>query len=165
MKPAIRRDNVLKNSHNTIDTPSPICVNSFAHTFHALGVGDLETNLSKRERQIVEAIYQLGEATAKEIGEALPAELANATVRTQLRILEEKGVVKHRVEGKRFIYRPAISRQKAAKSALRRLLDTFFGGSVEDAVATHLSDPKTKLSAAQIRRLRELIDNHEQSER
>ena len=124
----------------------------------------METNLSKRERQIVEVIYQLGEATAKEIGDALPAKLANATVRTQLRILEEKGVVKHRVDGKRFIYRPAVSHQRAAKSALRRLLETFFGGSVEDALATHLSDPKIKLSATQIQRLRELIDNHEQSE-
>ena len=124
----------------------------------------MEANLSKRERQIVEAIYQLGEATAKEVEDALPVKLANATVRTQLRILEEKGVLKHRVDGKRFVYRPSVSHRRAAKSALRRLLDTFFGGSVEDALATHLSDPKTKLSGEQIRRLRELIDDHEQSE-
>jgi len=117
-------------------------------------------NLSKRERQIVDLIYQLGEATANEIVEALPIKLANATVRTQLRILEEKGVLKHRQDGKRYVYRAALSRDKAAKSALRRVLDTFFGGSVEDALATHLADPKTKLNANQIERLRSLIDQH-----
>ncbi len=124
----------------------------------------MQNHLSKRERQIVEALYLFNEATAKEIGEALPDQPANATVRTILRILEEKGVVKHRQDGKRFIYRPAIPRSKAAKSALRRVLDTFFGGSVEDALATHLSDPKTKLDAEQIQRLRNLIDQHEKAE-
>lgn len=124
----------------------------------------MQNHLSKRERQIVEALYQLNEATAKEIGDALPDQPANATVRTILRILEEKGVIKHRQEGKRFIYRPAVPREKAAKSALRRVLDTFFGGSVEDALATHLADPKIKLDADQIQRLRDLIDQHDKSE-
>lgn len=121
-------------------------------------------NLSKRERQIVDLIYQLGEATASDIVAALPMELANATVRTQLRILEEKGVLKHRQDGRRYIYRAAVPHEKAAKSALRRVLETFFGGSVEDALATHLADPKTKLDATQIERLRTIIDQHEKTE-
>ncbi len=124
----------------------------------------MQSNLSKRERQIVEILYQLEEATANEICQTMPDELANATVRTQLRILEEKGIIKHRQDGKRFVYRAAVPRAKAAKSALRRVIDTFFGGSVEDALATHLADPKTKLDADQIQRLRDLIDQHDTME-
>jgi predicted transcriptional regulator len=68
-------------------------------------------------------VYTLGEATANEILEALPVELANPTVRTQLRILEQKGAVKHRCDGKRIVYRPVAPRKSAATSALRRVLD------------------------------------------
>jgi BlaI family transcriptional regulator, penicillinase repressor len=121
----------------------------------------VQNELSKRQRQIVDVVYRLGEATANEIVEALPADLANATVRTQLRILEKMGVIKHRQVGRQFIFRPAVAREKAAKSALHRVLETFFGGSVENALATHLSDPKTKLTNDQLQRLRELIDDHE----
>jgi BlaI family penicillinase repressor len=86
--------------------------------------------------------------------------LFGATVRTQLRILEEKGVVKHRTAGKRFLYSALVPRKSAAKAALRTVVDVFFGGSVEDALATHLSDPKAKLDAEQLQRLRDLIDQH-----
>jgi len=121
----------------------------------------LRSDLTRRERQILEVIYRLGEANANEIVEAMPDDLANATVRTQLRILEEKGIVKHRLDGRRFVFRPAVPRKSAAKSALRTVLEVFFAGSVEDALATHLSDPKAKLDADQLQRLRDLIDEHE----
>lgn len=121
----------------------------------------MRADLSRRERQILEVIYRLGQASANEIVAELPDDLANATVRTQLRILEEKGVIKHRREGRKFLYRPTGSREQAAKSAIRKLLDVFFGGSVEHALATHLDDPKAKLDAAQLKRLRALIDQYE----
>ncbi len=105
-------------------------------------------------------IYRLGEATANEVVDALPDNLANATVRTQLRQLEAKGVVKHRRDGKRFVFRPAVPRHSAAKSAFRKVLDIFFSGSVEDALAAHLADPNTRLSDDEIKRLRRLLNQH-----
>ncbi|MGN6134547.1 MAG: BlaI/MecI/CopY family transcriptional regulator [Aureliella sp.] len=118
-------------------------------------------DLTRRERQILDVIYRLGEASASDIVEALPDQPANATVRTLLRILEGKGVVTHRRDGKRFVYRSAKSRESAAKSAFKHVIDVFFGGSVGDALATHLADPKAKLDPQQIQRLRDLIDQHE----
>lgn len=120
----------------------------------------MHKDLTRRERQILDVLYKLEEASANEIVEAMPDELANATVRTQLRILEEKGAVTYRREGKKFLYRAVRSKKVAAKSALRSVLDIFFAGSIEDAVATHLSDPKSKLNAEQLGRLRHLIDQH-----
>jgi predicted transcriptional regulator len=122
----------------------------------------VQSNLTRRERQILEAVYRLGEATANEIVAAMPDKLANATVRTQLRSLESKGAVKHRRDGKRFIYSPSVPRKSAAATALRRVLDIFFGGSVEDALAAHLADPKTRLSDSEIKRLRRLLSEHDQ---
>jgi BlaI family transcriptional regulator, penicillinase repressor len=122
----------------------------------------LRSDLTRRERQILEVIYRLGESTANQIVAAMPDDLANATVRTQLRILEEKGAVTHRRDGRRFVYRPAVPRKSAAASALRKVVDIFFGGSVEDALATHLADPKTRLSEAEISSLRRLLDQHHQ---
>ena len=119
----------------------------------------MQDGLSRRERQILEIIYRLGEATASEVRDAIPDSVANATVRTQLRSMESKGVLKHREDGKRFVYRPCTPRKSAAARAFRRVLDIFFGGSVEDAIATHLADPKTKLTHEQIERLRSLIDD------
>ncbi|WP_182866886.1 BlaI/MecI/CopY family transcriptional regulator [Rhodopirellula sp. JC639] len=121
----------------------------------------MRSDLSRRERQIMEVIYQLGEPTANEIVAAMPDPLANATVRTQLRTLESKGVVKHRREGKQFVYFPAVPRKNAAVKAFRKVLEIFFGGSVEDALATHLADPKTKLSDDQVKRLRQLLKEHQ----
>ena len=127
--------------------------------------GRVHSNLTRRERQILEVIYRLGEATANEIVAAMPDELANATVRTQLRTLESKGAVQHRRDGKRFIYGPAVPRKSAAATALRKVLDIFFGGSVENALAAHLADPKTSLSDDEIKRLRRLLSEHDQREK
>ena len=109
----------------------------------------------------MEVLYRLGESSAVDIVDALPDSLANATVRTQLRILEDKGVVKHRRDGRRFLFSASVPRKSAAKAALRKVVDVFFGGSVEDALATHLSDPQAKLTAEQLQRLRDLIDKHD----
>lgn len=122
----------------------------------------MRSPLSRREREILEIIYRLGECSANEVVAAFEEELANATVRTQLRSLENKGAVKHRRVGRQFVYRPAVPRRNAAASALRKVLDVFFGGSVEDAFATHLADPKTKLTEDQVKRLQQLLKKHTQ---
>jgi BlaI family transcriptional regulator, penicillinase repressor len=121
----------------------------------------LSSDLSRRQRQILDVLYRLGEATANDIVTAIPADLANATVRTQLRILEEKGAVKRRLDGKRYVYRPAEPRKSAAATAFGKVLDVFFGGSVEDALATHLSNPKTRISDEELQRLRLLLQQHQ----
>jgi len=124
----------------------------------------MREDLTRRERQILDVLYRLEEASASEIVEAMPDELANATVRTQLRFLEEKGAVTYRREGKKFLYRAIKPKKNAAKTALRSVLNVFFGGSIEDAVATHLADPKSKLSSDQLERLRNLIDEHSKAQ-
>ena len=124
----------------------------------------MQDDLTRRERQILEIIYSLEEATANQVQEKLPEQLANATVRTLLRVLEKKGLVKHRKAGKQFVYKPCVARKSAANSALTKVLDVFFGGSVEKALATHLANSSTKLTADQIDRLRTLIDEHEEKE-
>ncbi len=116
--------------------------------------------LTKREQQIMDVLYRLGEGTANEIVDQLPDQPANATVRTLLRILEDKGAVKHKLDGKRFVYRPAVARQSAAATALRKLLDVFFQGSVEDALAAHLADPKNKLTEDDFDALQKIIEEH-----
>jgi predicted transcriptional regulator len=118
----------------------------------------MDKGLSRREREIVEILYANGQASAEQVRAAMSDPPSDATVRTLLRILMEKGVVKHRREGRRFIYRPRTPRSGAGKSALRRVLDVFYRGNLEDAIAAHLSDPKTKLSDDQIERLRVLIN-------
>ena len=125
----------------------------------------MSEELTRRERQISEVVIRLGEASATEIMQALPDQPANATVRTILTILEDKGVVVRRRDGKRYLYRPAHSKKSLAKSAFRKVVETFFGGSVEEALAAHLADPKTKLDKDQLKRLRDLIKEHESKER
>lgn len=118
----------------------------------------VRAELSRRERQIVDILFENEEASAADIRNAMTDPPSDATVRTILRILEEKGVVKHRKDGKRFLYRVRKSKAGEGKSAIRRVLDIFYGGSVEDAMAAHLSDPKANFDAEQLQRLRDLID-------
>src|SRR3954467_5201168 len=87
--------------------------------------------LSRRERQIMDVLYRRGRATAAEVMADLPGEPTDSTVRTQLRVLEQKGQVRHDEEGLRFIYSPAVPRRTARKSALKHLVQTFFDGSAE----------------------------------
>src|SRR5690606_7309205 len=94
--------------------------------------------LTKRERQIMDALYRLGRATASEILEQMPGAPSYSTVRTQLRVLEEKGHVRHEEHGLRYVYVPTVSRHAARRTALRHLVDTFFDGSPASLVTALL---------------------------
>jgi predicted transcriptional regulator len=114
--------------------------------------------LTRRERQIMDILYKRGRATANEVLEDLPGTPHYSTVRTQLRVLEEKGHVTHEEDGVRYVYMPALPRRAARKSALRHLVDTFFDGSAEQVVAAVLGGEGAKLSEDELDRIAELID-------
>src|SRR5437016_5568332 len=97
-------------------------------------------NLARRERQIMDILYRRGRATANDVMEELPGDPSYSTVRTQLRVLEEKGHVTHEEEGLRFVYAPAVPRHSVRKSALKHLVETFFEGSTEKVVAALLGE-------------------------
>src|SRR5258705_3976451 len=113
--------------------------------------------LPRRERQILNSLYRRGRATAGEVMEDLSGEPNYSTVRTQLRVLEEKGHVRHDEHGLRYVYTPAVPRSSARKSALRHVVDTFFDGSAEGAVAALLGGEGTKLSEEQLDRIADLV--------
>jgi len=115
------------------------------------------TGLSKRERQIMEALYRLGRATANEVVAALPGSPHLSTVRTQLRILEEKGYIDHHVDGPRYVYATRVPRHAARRSALKDLVDTFFEGSSAKVVTTLLAQDTAKLSEQDLDRITELV--------
>src|SRR5712691_9712088 len=95
----------------------------------------LHSVLTRRERQIMDILYRRGRATAGEVMQELSGEPNYSTVRTQLRVLEEKGYVQHEQQGLRYIYSPTVPRQAVRKSALKHLIDTFYDGSTEKVVA------------------------------
>ena len=113
--------------------------------------------LSRRERQIMDVVYACGEAPAAEVVKRIPDPPTRTAVRTMLRILEEKGHLRHRKEGREFIYQPTRARQRAGQSALRGVLATFFDGSLEKAVAAHLADPAAEPTPDELKRLARLI--------
>ncbi len=113
--------------------------------------------LTKRERQIMDALYRLGRATAAEIMGAVPRAPGNSTVRTQLRVLEAKGHVKHEEQGLRYVYMPTVPRHSARKSALKHLVDTFFDGSSGKAVAALLGGEASRISDEDLERIAELL--------
>lgn len=112
-----------------------------------------ERDLSRRERQIMDVIYAKGQASALEVTEALPDPPSKTAVRTMLRILEEKGHLTHVLDGMTYVYRSRQAREDAGPSALRRVLDVFFSGSLEQAVAAHLGESAEKLSDTELKRL------------
>ena len=118
----------------------------------------LHTVLTRRERQIMDILFRRGRATAAEVMEDLPGEPSYSTVRTQLRVLEEKGHVRHEEDGVRFVYMPAVRRDTARKSALRHLVATFFDGSPEKAVAALLGGEGAKLTDEQLDRIARMIE-------
>ena len=122
-------------------------------------------DLSRRERQIMDVIYQRGQATASEVLEGLPDPPSYSAVRALLRVLETKGHVRHKQETNRYIYLPTQPRSRAAQSALAQVVQTFFGGSVEQTVATLLSDADTRLSEEELSRLAELIEQAKEGDR
>lgn len=114
--------------------------------------------LTRRERQIMDILYKRGRATANEVLDDLPGGPHYSTVRTQLRVLEEKGHVTHEEDGVRYVYMAAVPRRAARKSALRHLVDTFFDGSAEQVVAAVLGGEGAKLSDEELDRIAELIE-------
>ena len=121
-------------------------------------------NLSRRERQIMDVVYRLGEASAAEIQENLPSPPSYSAVRAQLVILEEKGALTHVKKSRRYIYRPTVAPHRAKRSALRRLLSTFYGGSAENLVASLLDPDDLKLPSKEIDRIRKLVEDTETAE-
>ena len=116
-----------------------------------------EPSLSRRERQILDVVYALGRASAAEVVTRLPDAPGKTAVRTFLRILEEKGHLVHEEDGRTYIYLPSRPRERAGAGAFRRVLDVFFGGSLEEAVAAHLGESAADLDDAQLKRLAGLI--------
>jgi BlaI family transcriptional regulator, penicillinase repressor len=114
-------------------------------------------SLSRRERQILDALFRAGEATAADIQAQLPQPPSYSAVRALLRILEDKGHILHRQEGSRYVYAPVMQREQAKKSALRHLLDTFFEGSAAVAVAALLDGEAGSLTAEELERLEQRI--------
>jgi predicted transcriptional regulator len=105
----------------------------------------------------MDVLFRRGRATAAEVMDAMPGNSSYSTVRTQLRVLEEKGHVRHEEDGVRFVYMPAVARHTARKSALRHVVDTFFEGSAEKAVAALLGGEGARLTDDQIDRIAEMI--------
>jgi BlaI family transcriptional regulator, penicillinase repressor len=118
----------------------------------------LPENLSRRERQIMDIIYQTGEATAAEIQEKIANPPSYSSVRALLRILEEKGHLKHKKDGARYVYMPKITRDKARNSALKHIMKTFFNNSAEDVVATLMEISSSNLSDQDFERLENKIE-------
>lgn len=113
--------------------------------------------LGRRERQILDVVYQLGEASVADVQERLPDPPSYSAVRTMIRHLEGKGHLRHRRQGTKYVYRPTRSRETASRSALGHLLDTFFGGSASDAVAAILDVSGDRLTDDDYDRLQHLI--------
>lgn len=118
----------------------------------------MHQGLSRRERQIMDIVYEKGKVSAQEVRDALPDPPSYSAVRALLRILEEKGQLAHEQEGARYLYLATGPREVAAKSALRQVLRTFFGGSVSGVVATLLSDKEIEISDDERRELQQMIE-------
>ena len=114
--------------------------------------------LSRRERQIMEILYQRGKASAQEVREAMESAPSYSAVRAMLRVLEEKGHVRHQEEGLKYVYAPVVARDKAKRSAVKHLLETFFGGSPEQAVAALLDVSATRLTPEELERMAGMIE-------
>jgi len=119
---------------------------------------DTHRNLSRRERQIMDILYQRGRASASEIHEALSDRPSYSAVRAKLRVLEDKGHVRHEEQALRYVYLPTLARDTARRSALRHVVSTFFEGSVEEAVAALLDLSAAQLSKPDLDRISNLIE-------
>jgi predicted transcriptional regulator len=115
--------------------------------------------LSRRERDIMDILFRRGRATADEVMRDLTGDPTYSTVRTQLRVLEEKGHVRHEEDGRRFVYMPSVTRAAARKVALRHVVDTFFDGSVERVVAALLGGEAARISDDELRRIQQLVED------
>jgi BlaI family penicillinase repressor len=114
--------------------------------------------LSRRERQIMDALYQRGKSSASEVRAAMPDAPSYSAVRAMLRILEEKGHVRHQAEGLKYAYLPTVPRDKAKRSAVKHLVDTFFKDAPDQVVAALLDVSSTRLTREDLDRMAEMID-------
>ncbi len=121
--------------------------------------------LSRRERQIMDILYQRGKASASDVREAMEDAPGYSAVRAMLRVLEEKGHVQHQAEGLKYVYVPVVAREKAKRSAVKHLLDTFFAGSPEQIVAALLDVSATRLTREELDRMSEMIEKAKQEEK
>lgn len=115
--------------------------------------------LSRRERQIMDVLYRTGRATAAEVQTGMPDAPSYSAVRTMLRILEEKGHIRHELDGPRYVYIPTVARDKAKRSALAHVVNTFFDGSASQVMAALIEISPRELGEDELKRLRQLIDN------
>ena len=122
-------------------------------------------DLSRRERQIMDAVFALGEATVNQVVETIPAPPTTAAVRRMMHILEEKGYLRRRESGREVVYVPRQKKGKAGRLAFEQVLETFFGGSLEEALAAHLHSRKDQVSADERARLIALIEQAQQEGR
>jgi len=116
-----------------------------------------QKNLSRRERQIMDIVYELNEVTVAQVLEKIPNPPSYSTIRALLRVLEEKGHLIHKQEGPRYIYSPTLPREQARQKVLKHVMRTFFDNSTEDAVAALLNISEDNLSEQDYKRLSELI--------
>lgn len=123
------------------------------------------TELSRRERQIMDAVFALGEATVNQVVEAIPSPPTAMAVRRMMHILEEKGHLRRKERGREVVYSPRQTKDKAGRHAFERVLETFFGGSLEEALAAHLHSRKDQVSAEERERLIALIKQAQQEGR
>lgn len=114
-------------------------------------------NLSRRERQIMDIVYELHEATVAQVLELIPDPPSYSTIRALLRVLEEKGHLVHKQQGPRYIYLPTLPREEARQNALKHVVKTFFGNSTEDVVAALLKVSEKDLNEEEYKRLSKLI--------
>jgi len=115
-------------------------------------------DLSRRERQILDVLYKAERATAADVQAAMPNAPSYSAVRTLLRILEDKGHVRHEQDGTRYVYMPTVERERAKRSAMRHMLNTFFEGSTTQAIAALLDEDPKRLSAEDLDRLTAMIE-------
>src|SRR5437762_5177441 len=116
------------------------------------------STLSRRERLIMDILYRLGRATANEVRDDLPGDPAYSTVRAQLRVLEEKGQVRHEEEGLRYVYLPKQPRSRIQQSALKHLVETLFEGSAEKLIAALLGKGSSEITEEELERMAKLVE-------
>jgi BlaI family penicillinase repressor len=124
-----------------------------------------DPDLSRRERQIMDVLFARGRATGQEIQEGLPDKPNYSSVRTILRVLERKGYVRHAEEGLRYVYEPTVPREAASRSALQRIIRTFFDGSAKEAVAALLDPAAFDLSEEELKELARMVDRAKKERR
>src|ERR1700686_3524077 len=121
--------------------------------------------LSRRERQIMDILYQRGKSSASEVREGMASAPSYSAVRAMLRVLEEKGHIRHQAEGLRYVYIPTVTRDKAKRSAVKHLVDTFFRDSPEQVVAALLDVSSKRLTREELDRMAEMIEKARSEER